>query len=134
MTDIVEPDQLEGCPHPRERAILIGHGEAERTFLDAYRSGRAHHAWILGGPEGIGKATLAYRIARFLLAHPDPRAAAVRDATDLAVDPAHPAARKIAAQGHPDLFALKRPINPDTGKPRTEIPVDMARRANEMFG
>ena len=51
---------------------LIGHDEAGRTLLEAYRSGRIHHAWLLDGPQGIGKATLAYRFARFVLANPDP--------------------------------------------------------------
>ncbi len=58
---------------------MFGHGEAERALLDAYRGGRIPHAWLIGGPRGIGKATLAYRMARFVLAHPDPTAAAVRN-------------------------------------------------------
>ena len=68
-TELAEPDRLEGAPHPREQTAFFGHPEAETAFLDAIRSGRLHHAWLIGGPEGIGKATLAYRIARFLLAH-----------------------------------------------------------------
>lgn len=134
MTDATEPDQLEGYPHPRERAELIGHASAEQAFLDAYRGGRLHHAWIIGGPEGIGKATLAYRIARFLLAHPDPTASAVQKANDLSVDPKLPAARKVAALSHPDLAALRRTINPDTKRPRQDIPIDMVRKATAMFG
>ncbi|WP_342362539.1 DNA polymerase III subunit delta' [Terrarubrum flagellatum] len=133
MSDIVEPDQLEGFPHPRERADLAGHVEAERIFLDAYRSGRLHHAWIIGGEEGIGKATLAYRIARFLLANPDPTAPAVRQARDLAVDPSHPAARKVMALSHPDLVTLRRTVNPETKRPRQDIPIDMVRRATAVF-
>ena len=60
---------------------LFGHAEAEQALLEAYRSGRLPHAWLIGGPAGIGKATLAYRMARFVLAHPDPQAPAVRSAT-----------------------------------------------------
>ena len=59
--------------HPRETQQLFGHAEAERILLEAYRGGRIPHAWLIGGPRGIGKATLAYRMARFVLAHPDPR-------------------------------------------------------------
>ena len=58
--------------HPRETADLFGHGEAEAALLNAYRSGRIPHAWLIGGPQGIGKATLAYRMARFVLANADP--------------------------------------------------------------
>ena len=60
---------------PRATTALFGHRDAEVTLLDAYRTGRLPHAWLLTGPPGIGKATLAYRMARFVLAHPDPRTA-----------------------------------------------------------
>lgn len=132
MSD-AEPDQLEDFPHPRERSALIGHEDAERDFLDAYRSGRLHHGWIIGGPEGIGKATLAYRIAKFLFAHPDPNTPAVQAARDLSVDPASPAARKVTVLSHPDLIALRRTINPETKRPRQDIPIDAVRKAGAMF-
>ncbi len=57
---------------PRETTALFGHDAAEREFLAIYRSGRVPHAWLIAGEPGIGKATIAYRIARFVLAHPDP--------------------------------------------------------------
>ncbi|MFZ1048227.1 MAG: DNA polymerase III subunit delta', partial [Pseudolabrys sp.] len=60
---------------PRETTALFGHEEAERALLDAYKSGRIPHAWLIGGAPGIGKATLAFRLARFMFAHPDPKAA-----------------------------------------------------------
>ena len=63
------------APLPRVTTALYGHAEAEQALLDAYRGGRIPHAWLIGGPPGIGKATLAYRMARFVLAHPDPAAA-----------------------------------------------------------
>ncbi len=66
-----EPDRLEGAPHPRETATLFGQSQAEAAFLQAFSSGRLHHAWMLTGPKGVGKATLAWRLARFLLATPD---------------------------------------------------------------
>ena len=65
-------DAVEGWPAPEERVEWFGDPAAERALLDAYRGGRMHHAWLIGGPKGIGKATLAYRFARFALAHPDP--------------------------------------------------------------
>ena len=66
--------------HPRETAELFGHGEAETALLNAYRSGRIPHAWLIGGPQGIGKATLAYRMARFVLANADPMRPSVQRA------------------------------------------------------
>ena len=72
-------------PHPREATQLFGHADAEQNLLEAYRSGRMPHAWLIGGPEGIGKATLAYRMARFVLANPDPDAKAVQTAQSLAL-------------------------------------------------
>ena len=56
------------APDPRANPILLGHADAEATILDAIRAGRMHHAWLITGPEGVGKATLAYRFARRLLA------------------------------------------------------------------
>jgi len=97
-------------PHPRETLSLYGHAEAEQAFLDAYRGGRVPHAWLIGGVGigGIGKATLAYRMARFAFAYPDQSAAAVSDASSLALLPDNPAVRRVAAQGHPDLLALEQ--------------------------
>jgi len=70
--DAPQPDRVEGARHPRDTPKLIGQSAAEAAFLDAFNSGKLHHAWMLTGPRGVGKATLAWRIARFLLATPDP--------------------------------------------------------------
>ena len=58
----------DGPPRPRENPYLAGHEEAEQTLLQAYNSGRLPHAWLITGPAGIGKATLAFRFSRFVLA------------------------------------------------------------------
>src|SRR5262245_66375531 len=81
---------------PRQTTSFFGHGDAEQALLEAYRSGRFPHAWLVGGPPGIGKATLAYRMARFVLADPDPRTPGVQRATSLAGDPSQPVARPRA--------------------------------------
>jgi DNA polymerase-3 subunit delta' len=120
-------------PHPRETPALFGHAEAEQTLLEAYRGGRIPHAWLIGGPRGIGKATLAYRLARFVLAHPDPAAPAVQSATSLAVDPEHVVARRIAAQAQGDLLVLERTVG-DKGKLRQDIAVEDVRRSVGFFG
>jgi DNA polymerase-3 subunit delta' len=108
--------------------VLFGHDEAERAFLTAFAAGRLHHAWLLGGPEGIGKATLAYRVARYLLAF------GVRPAQTLAVDPEGRVARQVSALSHPNLVVLRRPAGTDTKAAATTIPVDAVRRAQALFG
>jgi DNA polymerase-3 subunit delta' len=121
-------------PHPRETTVLFGHAEPEQVLLEAYRSGRIPHAWLIGGPNGIGKATLAYRMARFVLANPDPTAPAVRKATSLTLPDDDRTLRRIAAQGHPDLLVLERVVNEKTGKLYTVIRVDDVRRTVPFFG
>ena len=121
-------------PHPRATSALFGHVEAEQTLLDAYRGGRIPHAWLIGGQAGIGKATLAYRIARFVLAHPDPAAPSVQNAQSLAVPADHPVARRIAGQAHGDLLTLERVVNEKTGKLYTVTRVDDVRRTVPFFG
>jgi DNA polymerase-3 subunit delta' len=127
-------DRLEGWAAPEEQTAWLGDPAAERALLDAYRSGRMHHAWLIGGPKGIGKATLAYRFARFVLAHPDPHAPAVAAAADLAVDDAHPAFRKVAARAHPNLLVLERPWDEQAKRFRTELTVPEIRRTVGFFG
>lgn len=131
--DLLEHDRLDEAPHPRETYHIIGHKAAEQTLLDAYRSGRMHHAWIIGGEEGIGKATLAYRLARFMFAHPDPSSPEVTAARDLEVEPTVPSARRMAQQAHPDLFVLKRGLTKDGRSLMGEISVAEARRAVNFF-
>ena len=119
---------------PHQTTVLFGHADAEQTLLDAYRSGRMAHAWLIGGQPGIGKATLAYRLARFVLAHPDPAAADVQAATSLAVDPGHPVARRIAVKAQGDLLVLERVMNDQTGKLYTTIRIDDVRKTVGFFG
>lgn len=118
---------------PRETTVLFGHEAAEAALLAAYRSGRIPHAWLLGGPQGIGKATLAYRMARFALAHPDPAAPEVQAATSLAVDADHPVARRVAGGSHGSLLTLERSAN-EKGVKRTVITVAETRETTAFFG
>ena len=127
-------EEERGAKLPRETGALYGHAQAEQALLSAYKSGRVPHAWLIAGEPGIGKATLAYRFARFVLAHPDPQAADVQKATSLAIDPEHPAARRIAVQAEGDLLTLERVINEQTSKLYTVIRVEDVRRTVSFFG
>jgi DNA polymerase-3 subunit delta' len=131
---MAEAEDVGEIPHPRTVLEFFGHHAAEAALLEAYRSGRIAHAWLIGGSPGIGKATLAYRLARFVLAYPDPAAPAVQRATSLAVAPDDPVARRIAVQAQGDLLVLERVINEDTGRPFTVIRVEDVRRTVSFFG
>ena len=119
--------------HPRETTDLFGHREAEAALLNAYRSGRIAHAWLLGGAQGIGKATLAYRMARFVLTYRNPLAEEVQRAGTLQVGSNDPVARQIAAGAHGGLLTLERSLN-DKGVMRSVITVDETRETISFFG
>jgi len=131
---VVRPDHLEGWPEPEESGDWFGDAAAEQTLLEAFRSGRINHAWLICGPKGIGKATLAFRFARFVLAYPDPSAPEVAAAADLSVDPQHPAFRKVAARAHPNLLVLQRAYNDERKRFYSELTVDEIRRTVAFFG
>ncbi len=125
-----ESDRIEGFPHPRETAICIGQEAVLARAARAIRGGRPPQGWLISGPPGIGKATLAYRIARYLLAF------GARDTgpEDLSVPASDPNAIQLAAGSHPGLLVLKRGINERTGKLMSELPVNEVRRLNGFFG
>jgi DNA polymerase-3 subunit delta' len=132
--DRIRFDRIEGWPAPEEQPDWFGDPATERALLDAYRSGRMHHAWLIGGPKGIGKATLAYRFARFALAYPDPRSAEVAAADDLSLSSQHPAFRKVANRAHPNLLVLERPWDEQNKRFRTELTVPEIRKTVSFFG
>jgi DNA polymerase-3 subunit delta' len=112
--------------HPRDTFAYEGGEQVESAFLEALARGRLHHAWLLTGPEGVGKATFAYRAARRLLgARPDPRFGL------LGSSPEDPVSRQVASRSHPDLLVLER--DGEDGKARKHISVDDARRLPEFF-
>ena len=131
MSDLPEPDAAPGAPHPRHARLVVGHDAAERAFLDAWNAGRLHHGWLIVGPRGVGKATLAWRIARFLLCDPS------RPADTLDPPPDHPALPRIEALSEPSLMLIRRTADPKVAKPtrvRTQITADVTRALNPFFG
>jgi DNA polymerase III subunit delta' len=133
MSPASEDDDGDETPPPRTTTALFGHALAEAGLLAAYRSGRVPHAFLIAGPKGIGKATLGYRMARFVLAHPDPATREVAAASSLAVEAKHPVARRIAAQAQPDLLIIERTFN-DKGVLHKQIAVEDIRRTVAFFG
>lgn len=129
-SDPAELEKLEwpyAWPPPWRNDRLLGHGAAEETMLAASQSGRLHHAWLITGPRGIGKATLAWRFARYLLCG-GKGGGLFGDAPEgLEVAADAPGRSLIDARSHPDLFHLRRTLNTDTGRMRAEISVDDVR-------
>ncbi len=108
------------APEPRANPLLLGHEAAEAVVAGAMRGGRLHHAWLISGPAGIGKATFAFRFARRLLV-------GAPEGESLAVPEGHPVFRRVAAGSHADLLTVERTVNEKTKKLRSEIVVDEAR-------
>ena len=131
MTETREMD--DGAPAPRANPELLGHEAAEGTLLRAFDSGRLPHAWLIAGPRGIGKATLAYRFARFVLSGGGAPDLFGGPPASLAVRPGSEAFEWIAAGAHPDLRVLERGLSEKTGKPRTEIVIPDVRAANHFL-
>ncbi|MFC1673276.1 DNA polymerase III subunit delta' [Pseudomonadota bacterium] len=137
--DNFDPDNWP--PHPRTNPFLTGHEDAEKTLLDSFFSDRMHHAWLITGPKGIGKATLAYKFARFVLnqgpvnAGPslfgDALPATQPESLNIAED--NPVFTRVASGGHGDLLAIERRVNEKTGKLKTVIDVDSVRQVGQMM-
>jgi len=125
-----ETDRIEGQPHPKETFHLVGQDDALTRAARAIRSGRPPQGWLISGPPGIGKATLAYRIARYVLKY----GATDSGPTDLAVPENDPVSLQIAAGSYPGLLVLKRGLNPDTNRMMSVLSVAEVRRLSGFFG
>lgn len=123
--DIPEPDRAPGAAHPREALRVLGQDGAIADFLAAAQAGRLHHGWLLTGPRGTGKATLAWAMAKWLLSDAGPYR--------LDTDPDAPVIRRIRALSEPRLILIRRPVDDKTGRIRAEITVDEIRRLQGFF-
>jgi DNA polymerase III subunit delta' len=124
--DIALPDQEIGSPHPRAVQEMFGHDDAEAAMAESLTGGRPHHAWLITGPKGVGKATLAYRFARRLLG------ARVLDDRPLSSDPDDPIVRKIASGAHPDVRTATR-IDPEKYEIKRDVTVNAIRTLTQFF-
>ena len=129
--EMPEADRLEGFPHPRETGTLLGHSAAETELAQSFARGRMHHAWLITGRQGVGKATLAYRLARHALARPGERDPAGQS---LAIDERATVARQIRARSHPGLLVLRRPYDARSKRFAASIPVDEVRQLRGFLG
>src|SRR5690606_700859 len=133
MFERVAPEQfdtLPDIPEPAENPLLLGHRDVADMLAEAYRAGKLHHAILLAGPQGIGKATLAFHLAHHLLAHPDRASGPSTLATP---DPASHTFRLIAQGAHPSLLHLTRPYVEKDRKFKTVITVEEIRRVNRFL-
>lgn len=132
MFERIAPEQndtLDGIPEPAENAYLFGHDDAKSMLLAAFRARKMPHALIFAGQQGIGKATLAFHLANFLLANPDPGAAE----TISDPDPGQGLFRQIASGAHPSILHLTRPANERTKGFKTVVTVDEIRKVNRFL-
>lgn len=120
---------------PHNNSLLIGHEEQEKLFLEAFLSGKMHHAWILHGPSGIGKATLAYKIARFLISNIGNQDTGFLNepVTSINLSNTHPTFKLISSQACPDLLVIEREFDAKSGKFKKEITIDNVRKINEFM-
>lgn len=125
----------ENPPPPRKNPDLLGHEWAERQFLDAWNAGRLPHAWLITGPRGIGKASFAFRTARFVLAGGAAEAGLFGETAPetLALAADHPVFRRVASGGHADMMTLERGIDPKTERRRSVIVVDDVRAVGSFL-
>ena len=129
---IPEPDRIEGAPHPRETTNVFGHEAAQSEFLAAFNTGHLHHGWMITGPRGVGKATLAWHLARFLLATSDSNGG-MSTPPNINIPEDHPVTRRMRALAEPRLFLLRRAWDDEKKRLKTAITVDEVRRMKSFF-
>ena len=136
MNTIPEPDRIDGVKHPNETSKVFGHDVVTSKFLQAFNRGRLHHAWMLTGPKGIGKATLAYNMAQFLLTQQVSGHHVFKQEiqkNNLEISEKNPILNRIRAGSEPGLYVLRRPVDEKTAKLKNVITVDAVRELRSFF-
>ena len=141
-----QTEEKPAFPHPRDTASFVGHEAAARTFAESFAAGRLAHAWLISGPRGIGKATLAYRFARHVLASAGPNegslfgeagvpaGAAAGTGDPLEMSSENQVFRRVAKRGHSDLMILELEYDEKRKRMRKDIAIDQVRRLIPFFG
>jgi DNA polymerase-3 subunit delta' len=134
-------DQIEGYPHPKVTETLFGHEVAEQEFLNCYKSGKLHHGWLITGAQGIGKATFAWRMAKFLLSQPidgnqvnglfENSSENQTNEVDKNFDKA--IATRILAESEPRLVVIRKSFDEKRKTFRSSIRVDEVRKLKTFF-
>ncbi|MEK1886149.1 MAG: DNA polymerase III subunit delta' [Phyllobacterium sp.] len=126
----VTHDAIDGVPPPSANRALFGHDRIRSFLAQAYRSGHMHHALLLEGPQGVGKATLAFHLAGHMLTYPQ-----TKDAPLTLAEPNFTAApyRQMASGTHLSLLHITRPVDTKTGKFKTGITIDEIRRVTHFL-
>ena len=138
IEELPRSDQVEGAPHPSETSTIFGQKEASNQFLAAFNTGRLHHAWIVTGARGIGKATLTWQIAKFLLSTAGPNNGgelfqAPEPILTLSIDTEHPIVRRIKAGSEPGVMSVRRAYDEKRKKFKKMITVDEIRNVKSFF-
>ncbi|MDA9313289.1 DNA polymerase III subunit delta' [Amylibacter sp.] len=132
--DLQESDKLEGTNHPRHTNVIYGHDIPQLDFLNVYNSKRLHHAWMITGPKGIGKATLSYKISKFILSqnqHNNLDNEALIKTLDISTD--HPVSKRVDALGEPNLYLVRRLWDEKLKKFKQNITIDEIRKLKNFF-
>ena len=124
-TDL-ESDKNFYAPHPRKAQKIIGHEQVREKFLASYHSGKLHHAWLICGPEGIGKATLAWQIAKLLL-----NKGTSFDETNFPSNTI--VSQRLEALSEPSLFLCRRQFDKVKKKYFQDISVEEIRKIKHFF-
>ncbi len=133
-------DQISGAPHPSEATEIFAQDSAQQQFLDAFDRGRLHHAWLMSGPRGVGKATLVWKISKFLLTTPNALAqnglfgTLNQHVSNLETPPDHPTIARILAGSEPALCVLRRSYDEKRKRFKQNITVDDVRSLKSFFG
>lgn len=131
-----ESDCLEGAPHPRFTNQIFGQEPAIEKFITAANSDRILHAWLITGPKGVGKATLAWKIAKFLLVHGIQHQSnknADSQFKTIETDTADPIVGRISAMSEPSLSLVRRMYIPDRKRFKTQIGVEEIRTLSNQL-
>ena len=140
-TSLISSDQIEGYPHPKVTENLFGHQFAEQEFINCFKSNKLHHGWLISGAKGIGKATFAWQMAKFLLTQPMPSVepnglfgnSDENHNSDLGENLKKAMIARILAETEPRLVVVRKSFDEKRKTFRSSIRVDEIRHLKTFF-